>query len=193
MFGAAGSSPINEPMRAPSIPMSFEISAVVLAKARTHNHRRSSLGHAGASIVVTTSSCGYGSRVALASARLPGTTKGVPAARFASGLCKNLVPPIKRGRECRALAAPAGLVCKKGERTQDNRQSRDIPAFPAQWLYGLLRALPGVRAFEPPSPRALDPRVDPSVGGSGPRGLTVRAGAFACRTESVHHDPRNAS
>src|SRR5882757_10961242 len=29
---------------------------------------------------------------------------------------------------------------------------RRLPAFPAQWLYGLLRALLGERAFLPPSP-----------------------------------------
>jgi hypothetical protein len=36
-------------------------------------------------------------------------------------------------------------------RTRAYRSSGSIPAFPAQWLYGLLRALPGERAFLPPS------------------------------------------
>jgi hypothetical protein len=38
-----------------------------------------------------------------------------------------------------------GLVCKmhKGKRTRAYRFSGNTPAFPAQWLYGLYRALPG--------------------------------------------------
>src|SRR3981081_2445173 len=38
-----------------------------------------------------------------------------------------------------------GLVCKvhKRKRTRAYRYSRSIPAFPAQWFYGLCRALPG--------------------------------------------------
>jgi hypothetical protein len=38
------------------------------------------------------------------------------------------------------------------------RYSQDIPAFPAQWFYGFLRALPGERPFLPPSP------IDRSIG-----------------------------
>ena len=47
-----------------------------------------------------------------------------------------------------------GLVCKlcKEMRTRAYRSSGGIPAFPARWLDGLLRALPGERAFLPPSP-----------------------------------------
>jgi hypothetical protein len=38
-----------------------------------------------------------------------------------------------------------GLVCKmdKAKRTRAYRFSGGNPAFPAQWLYGLYRALPG--------------------------------------------------
>src|SRR5207249_11848618 len=46
-----------------------------------------------------------------------------------------------------------GLVCQthSNRRTRAYRFSRNSPAFPAQWFYGLLRALPGERAFLPPS------------------------------------------
>src|SRR5881394_4185449 len=46
-----------------------------------------------------------------------------------------------------------GLVCQthSNRRTRAYRFSRNSPAFPTQWLYGLLRALPGERAFLPPS------------------------------------------
>src|SRR2546423_8432861 len=47
-----------------------------------------------------------------------------------------------------------GLVCNvhKEMRTRAYRFSGNTPAFPAQWFYGLYRALPGERAFLPPSP-----------------------------------------
>src|SRR2546428_5786377 len=47
-----------------------------------------------------------------------------------------------------------GLVCQKCafRRTRAYRFSGGSPTSPAQWLYGLLRALPGERAFLPPSP-----------------------------------------
>src|ERR1700730_751982 len=51
-----------------------------------------------------------------------------------------------------------GLVCKKctKKRTRAYRFSGGNPAFPARWFTGLFRALPGDRAFLPPSsPRSL--------------------------------------
>ena len=51
----------------------------------------------------------------------------------------------------------------------------DQPAFPAQWFYGLFRALPGDRAFLPPSLANLRfNQLDASVGASGPRDFAVR-------------------
>src|SRR4249919_4012039 len=42
-----------------------------------------------------------------------------------------------------------GLVCNSAQKTRTRayRFSGNTPAFPAQWLYGLLRALPGERLF----------------------------------------------
>ena len=39
-----------------------------------------------------------------------------------------------------------GLVCgmKKAYERSHHRFNRNVPAFPAQWFYGFLRALPGV-------------------------------------------------
>jgi hypothetical protein len=39
------------------------------------------------------------------------------------------------------------LVCKDAQKNahENNRYRRSNPAFPAQWLYGLCRALPGER------------------------------------------------
>ena len=63
-------------------------------------------------------------------------------------------PERKRGRrECRVLAAPAvsRARCTWRMRTRAYRYSRSIPAFPARWLYGLCRALPGDEFLLPPS------------------------------------------
>jgi hypothetical protein len=43
----------------------------------------------------------------------------------------------------------------QGKRTRAYRFSGGNPAFPAQWLYGLLRALPGDRAFLSPSSHGI--------------------------------------
>src|SRR6267142_5809741 len=64
-------------------------------------------------------------------------------------------PMKNRGRrEGRVLADTRGLVCKECAkiRTRAYRCSRGIPAFPAQWFYGLFRALPGDEFVLPPSP-----------------------------------------
>jgi hypothetical protein len=59
-----------------------------------------------------------------------------------------------------------GLVCNSAhrKRTRAYRYSRNTPAFPAQWLYGLCRALPGDEFVLPPSlanERLIEPgRVD---------------------------------
>jgi hypothetical protein len=54
-----------------------------------------------------------------------------------------------------------GLVCQIAHRKAHTsiQGSGGSPTSPAQWLYGLLRALPGERACLPPSPpRSLLPR-----------------------------------
>jgi DNA-3-methyladenine glycosylase len=52
-------------------------------------------------------------------------------------------------REDRVRAAPAVpcAICAQKTRTRAYRFSGNTPAFPAQWLYGLLRDLPGERLF----------------------------------------------
>ena len=58
----------------------------------------------------------------------------------------------KPGADC-----ARSTVCKKGNNAHGFlRYSRDIPAFPAQWLYGLYALSPGKRPFLPPLPAGLD-------------------------------------
>jgi hypothetical protein len=73
----------------------------------------------------------------------------------------------RRGRrEDRVRAAPAvscaTLHIKK--RTRAYRFSGGSPAFPAQWFYGLFRALPGDRACLPPSPTNCSVDLTPASG-----------------------------
>ena len=74
-------------------------------------------------------------------------------------------PRIRGRREDRVRAAPA-VSCAKctKKRTRAYRFSGGNPAFPAQWFYGLLRALLGDRAFLPPSPARLGANLTPASG-----------------------------
>ena len=69
------------------------------------------------------------------------------------------------------------LVCKGRKHTSiRHRYTGCDPALPAQWFYGLLRALPGDRALLPPSPleKLASQELDASVGASGPHDFAVR-------------------
>jgi hypothetical protein len=73
------------------------------------------------------------------------------------------VPLERRGRrESRAPTAPASPCAKTANNAHGfDRYSRDIPAFPAQWLYGLYVLSPGKRPFLPPLPAGLTANVAP--------------------------------
>src|SRR6266404_4826430 len=53
---------------------------------------------------------------------------------------------------------------KTSIRAQSPRSHRNDPAFPAQWFYGLLRALPGDQACLTPSPALLLADLTPALG-----------------------------
>jgi hypothetical protein len=66
--------------------------------------------------------------------------------RMRPKFCRSFRPKKIRGRrEDRMRAAPAVSCakCASRKRTRAYRFSGGNPAFPAQWLYGLCRALPG--------------------------------------------------
>ena len=77
-----------------------------------------------------------------------GTTAGHDSAipRLKSPrLCMNLVPRSWREQGMPGARCTRGLVCNSAyrKRTRAYRYSRNTPAFPAQWSYGLCRALLG--------------------------------------------------
>ena len=93
--------------------------------------------------------------------------------------CRSFRPPQFRGRrECRMRAAPAVscATCTKNMH-MSIQGSGEHPTFPAQWLYGLWRALPGEQLFclrsalgNRTSPRS----IDASTATSGPHAFAVR-------------------
>ena len=70
---------------------------------------------------------------------------------------------IRGRRECRARNAPAAS-CVIKVNTRAYRFSGGNPAFPAQWFYGLLRALPGDQACLTPSSALLIADLTPASG-----------------------------
>ena len=95
-----------------------------------------------------------------------------------------------------------GLACNCAQRTRTRayRFSGNTPAFPAQWLYSLLRALPGERLFCHRR-RANLARLDASTAASGPHDFAVRftppssvmASASTATCPNVRDDGRRPS
>ena len=83
-----------------------------------------------------------------------------------------------------------GLACNvhKEVRTRAYRFSGNTPAFPAQWLYGLLRDLPGERLFchRHPQEALASQRLDASTAASEPHDFAVRS---SCARQSQHQRP----
>ena len=114
--------------------------------------------------------------------------------------CTNVVPRETREQGIPGARCTRGLVCKSEQekRTRAYRFSGGNPAFPAQWFYGLYRALPGDRACLTPSPReygfvrpvglAKPPRdLTPTAEASGPHDFAVRCSAVRLRAQEIAH------
>src|SRR6202048_3944924 len=80
------------------------------------------------------------------------------------------------GRPMRPIAACAMVEV---ERTRVSQVTPESPGIPRAMVYGLFRALPGDRAFLPPSPAKVAFReLDASVGASGPHDFDGRSSPF---------------
>src|SRR5437588_4107771 len=116
----------------------------------------------------------------------------VLAARLARGLQIRWPSQKQRAQGKPGADCTRGLVCQthSNRRTRAYRFSRNSPAFPTQWFYGLLRALPGERAFLPPSLRGIFPaQLSASIAAPGPHDFAVRLGVFV-RCEKIHLTPK---
>jgi hypothetical protein len=82
------------------------------------------------------------------------TSVRIPAAQSARVLRQFCPGSMSRGRrEDRVRAAPAVSCAKMHKKTHTSIQvQRRQSGLPCAMVYGLLRALPGDRAFLPPSP-----------------------------------------
>src|SRR6185503_14570238 len=94
----------------------------------------------------------------------------------------------KRAQGMPGARCTRGLVCQKlrNWRTRAYRAAENTPTSPAQWLYGLLRALPGELALLPPSLCGkLPAKLSASVAAPGPHDFAVRPCSFvrACAPE----------
>ena len=126
--------------------------------------------------------------------RLSGTTKIILATQYARALSETSRPLHFRGRrECRMRAAPAVscATCTKNMH-MSIQGSGEHPTSPAQWLYGLWRALPGEQLFclrsalgNRTSPRS----IDASTATSGPHAFAVRFSTCRLRHLHVHRIP----
>ena len=103
------------------------------------------------------------------------------AARCARGLPETSRPLCQRAQGRPGARCTRGPACdlRKQKCTRAYRVSGNTPAFPAQWLYGLLRALPGERLLLPPSLHeklspVLSRTLSASTAASGPHDFAVR-------------------
>jgi len=83
------------------------------------------------------------------------------------------------------------LACKKLKAHERNhhRFAGYIPAFPAQWFSGLYRALPGHRAFLPPSPANCSASLTPASGRQDHTTLPSAIAPLVLRHSRVHRIP----
>src|SRR3954453_11767766 len=88
-----------------------------------------------------------------------------PAARCARGVQETFALRNQRAQGMPGARCTGRLACKIAKkRTRAYRFSGGNPAFPAQWFYGLLRALLGDQACLTPSPALLIADLTPASG-----------------------------
>jgi hypothetical protein len=123
----------------------------------------------------------------------------IPAARSVRVLPKTFRPLDQRAQGMPGARCARSLACKSRKHASKSpRSHRKHPAFPTQWFYGFLRALPGDRtgdrAFLSPSPHGfLSAKLDAGVEASGPHDFAVREiSALVSRAFRVHRIPRSA-
>src|SRR5579863_7161349 len=99
-------------------------------------------------------------------------------------------------RESRVSNAPAALRVEiENTQVSHHRFTGSIRPSLRNGFNGFLRALPGDRAFLPPSPARSSPHeLDASVGASGPHDFAVRGmSAIVFRATRVHRIPPRVS
>jgi hypothetical protein len=114
-----------------------------------------------------------------------------PATRWRPSAANSLALEDRRGRrECRVMASPMARLQQK-KQAAVTTGSAGSTGIPCAMVYDLYRALPGDRAFLPPSPAACDCRLSTSVGVPEPHDFTVREGhvRLTCHPRPSHPRP----
>src|SRR5258708_1116279 len=81
------------------------------------------------------------------------------------------------------------MQMKKAHEHSHHGHTGNHPAFPAQWFYGLLRALPGDHACLTPSPALLLADLTPALGRQNDTTSPSASAQFVKRTARVHRIP----
>ena len=165
-------------------------------KAGTHNHRPALVARCCSSLIphLTSVVMGPGSRSrALVCPGRHGIirhTSSPPAASSRPGCCVQLRPKTSGRGERRVRDAPAASRAKNKKHTSVvTAKCTGSPGAPArEWFYGFLRALPGDRAFLPPSPAQCVSIVTDLTPASGRQDHTTSPSAPSC--VRLAHDKR---
>jgi hypothetical protein len=104
-------------------------------------------------------------------------------------------PSMRRGRrECRVHAAPTALLAKrKKTQARSPQVRRNHSGTPCAMALRLLRALLGVPGLLAPVAREIVRELIPSIGGTGPHGLTVRIDTHRLRANTSTASRTNES
>jgi hypothetical protein len=97
------------------------------------------------------------------------------------------------GNAGRLMRPQPRVQMKKAHERSHHGHTRNNPAFPAQWLYGLLRALPGDHACLTPSPARLHADLTPALGRQNHTTSPYVAGRARLARCRVHRIPRSTS
>src|SRR5258705_5494145 len=108
-------------------------------------------------------------------------------------LQRTIRPENERAQGMPGARCTRSLVCKKQTHERSHHgHTGNHPAFPAQWFYGLLRALPGDQACLTPSPALLIADLTPALGRQNDTTWPYAAARFVKRTDRVHRIPPHA-
>jgi hypothetical protein len=116
--------------------------------------------------------------------------------RISPELCNSFALGNRGRREDRVRAAPAVSCanCASKKRTRAYRFSGGSPAFPAQWFYGFLRALPGDLTLLSPFAARIPPRdLTPALRRQDHTTSPYALASLVLRANCVHRIPSRVS
>ena len=119
---------------------------------------------------------------------VPPRSRDAMRPRFARNLA--LVKTEGAGKTGCALHPRSRVQLHTTKRTRAYRFSGNTPAFPAQWSYGLYRALPGDRLSCHRRLQITSRKLDASIGASGPHDFAVRFSAVVSAPLDRSRDQR---